>query len=283
MDIQEWCGDERLDRQEPVASLLRAAAAPSEPGPQPGEEAALAAFRATRQTIGRTRMRSTRMKAVLAASVSAGVLLTGGVAAAATGSLPGPAQDVLSRVGLHAQGGDHAADETADQQDQTTEPADEVAGTDQKATDDPADATDTEDATTQDSTQSDTDSQPSQDTQTSQDGDQAASEHPTNHGAHVSEVAKGDKSSDSDVNHGAAVSTVARQNAGQQHAKSGDAGDSSEHKSTEPGTERSDNGTGASTAKGDSGKQGDDAKQGADDTDEQDASAGAQTDAQAGH
>lgn len=242
MDIREWRGDERLAQDEPVASLLRAAAAPSEPGPQPGEDAALAAFRATRQTIGRTPMRSTKMKAAFAAAVSAGVLLTGGIAAAATGTLPGA--DQLG-FGTHenAVGGDHAndhadtrgvsADHVGDS-DETTDPTDEVAGTDEKADED-AEGTDST-PTDSTSTQDDADST-----------DTTAPEHPANHGADVSTVAKSDTSTTGQA-HGQAVSDAARANTGQQqHAKSGDSTDS---KPADPGAQRSDAGATGATASG---------------------------------
>jgi lysozyme len=225
MDIREWRGGERLAQEEPVASLLRAAAAPSEPGPQPGEEAALAAFRATRQTIGRTPMRSTKMKAAFAAAVSAGVLLTGGVAAAAvTGTLPGAAQFGFDTPD-HAVGGEHANSHASDRgvsadhvdSDETTEPTDE-AGTDEKADEDAAvtDSTSTDSTSAEDSTD-----------------DATAPEHPDNHGA--------------------AVSQAARDNAGQAHAKSGD---STEGKPAEPGSQRSKTGATASSAKGENGARG---------------------------
>lgn len=243
MDIREWRGGERLAQEEPVASLLRAAAAPSEPGPQPGEEAALAAFRATRQTIGRTPMRSTKMKAAFAAAVSAGVLLTGGVAAAAvTGTLPGAAQLGFDTPD-HAVGGEHANSHASDRgvsadhvdSDETTEPTDET-GTDEKADEDAAvtDSTSTDSTSTEDSTD-----------------DATAPEHPDNHGAAVSEVAKSDFTSGEE--HGAAVSQAARDNAGQAHAKSGD---STEGKPAEPGSQRSKTGATASSAKGENGARG---------------------------
>lgn len=120
-----------------VESLLSAAAAPPEPGPLPGEEAALACFRdlcqepadpafpAPRHRLERrpTPLRPARV--LTAAAVGAGVLMAGGVAAAA-GVLPGQAQDHartwLDKVGVSvpsAEGrtsgqagrGDAAADE----------------------------------------------------------------------------------------------------------------------------------------------------------------------------
>ena len=96
---------ERRDIDDPeqdarVTAVLSAAAAPVEPGPLPGEEAALAAFGAVHHRSGRKRMRSlVPFKTGLAAAVGAGVLFTGGVAAAATtGSLPDPAQSAMQTV-----------------------------------------------------------------------------------------------------------------------------------------------------------------------------------------
>ena len=111
--------------QEPAAGLgslyamLRAASGPAEPGAQPGESAALAAFG---QIVPVRRMRRTPVrwlsesKTRLAVATGAGVLfLGGGVAAAATGSLPDPAQGaahaVLGAIGLHVpdSGGDNGS------------------------------------------------------------------------------------------------------------------------------------------------------------------------------
>ena len=75
----------RRDASEPVpdervTALLDAAAAPPEPGPAPGEAAAVAAFRAAHQTTPSrsTRAPSSAVRLRLAAAVlSTGVLLTG--------------------------------------------------------------------------------------------------------------------------------------------------------------------------------------------------------------
>ena len=101
-----------------VASLLEAAAAPADPGPVPGEEAALAAFRASsvRADSWRSRMHTpTRpIKTLAVAATSAGLLLTGGFAAAAAGALPGAAQeaahDMLASINVVVPGAnEHAA------------------------------------------------------------------------------------------------------------------------------------------------------------------------------
>jgi hypothetical protein len=100
-----------------------------------GEAEALAAFRAECGTATRGRHRSvsstsfkktfrkpvasTPLKTAAAAVLGTGLLLTGGVAAAATGSLPGAAQDrardMLSHVGVSVPGSD---DESAGHADQ---------------------------------------------------------------------------------------------------------------------------------------------------------------------
>lgn len=90
-------------------ALLRAASAPAEAGPLPGESAALAAFgelvpaRRIRRTPARW-LRESRTRLAVAAGASL-LVMGGGVAAAATGSLPDPAQgaahDVLNVVGVH--------------------------------------------------------------------------------------------------------------------------------------------------------------------------------------
>jgi len=103
--------DRRLDTDaapdERVTSLLEAASAPTEPGPVRGELEALAAFRASHAPTSRKSPVSallTSARVTVGAAVGA-LLLTGGVgAAAASGSLPGAAQDTasewLSKVGV---------------------------------------------------------------------------------------------------------------------------------------------------------------------------------------
>jgi hypothetical protein len=107
----------RRQNQEPapdqrVLELLAVAAAPDEPGPVPGEAAALSAFRAAhpvRPDSRALRPRRTAARTLAAAAVGAGVLLTGGMAAAATGSLPAQAQQqahtILARVGVSVPSG----------------------------------------------------------------------------------------------------------------------------------------------------------------------------------
>ena len=118
--------DARKD-EEPVtdarlASVLDAAAAPAEPGPAAGEQAALAAFRASSaRTDGwRSRMHTptTTLKALGVTAASAGLLLTGGFAAAAAGALPGAAQqtahDMLATINVEVPGADEHSEGHAD-------------------------------------------------------------------------------------------------------------------------------------------------------------------------
>ena len=120
--------DTLLDER--VVSLLSAAAAPSEPGPLPGEGAALAAFRSAQVPTRRSSMLSSLIaaKAGVAAAIGAGVLLTGGVAAAATGTLPGAAQDtardVLSNFGVTVPGSADASAGHADTRGKSAGPGD---------------------------------------------------------------------------------------------------------------------------------------------------------------
>jgi hypothetical protein len=85
-----------------VAALLAAAAAPPAPEELTGEAAALAELRAvTRARVAGSRRatRPARRRRVgLVAIVAAGALATGGVAAAATGHLPGPVQDAARSI-----------------------------------------------------------------------------------------------------------------------------------------------------------------------------------------
>jgi hypothetical protein len=155
----EILSDERPDGA--LGRLLDAAAAPAEAGPQPGEERALAAFRASRRTR-RIPMFShpTRTKAAVAATIGAGTLLFAGVGGAAAGVLPDPAQDTASTVlgGLgfdvpraNEQAGDHptqrGAEEDADEtEDATGDTETDAAESDDAPTDSSDDATGTEDA-----------------------------------------------------------------------------------------------------------------------------------------
>jgi hypothetical protein len=104
-----------------LASVLDAAAAPVEPGPAPGEEAALTAFRAASvRTDGwRLRMPTPTIPLKLGVTAaSAGLLLTGGFAAAAAGALPEAAQqkahDMLATINVQVPGADENSDGHAD-------------------------------------------------------------------------------------------------------------------------------------------------------------------------
>ena len=91
-----------------VALLLAAAAAPTEPGPQPGEDAALTAYRAAVPAPTRRIPMLPSLKAAAIAATATGALLVGGVATAATGALPGTASDTaraaLAKVGVSVGG-----------------------------------------------------------------------------------------------------------------------------------------------------------------------------------
>jgi hypothetical protein len=85
-----------------VAALLAAAAAPPAPEELTGEAAALAELRAVTRARAAGSRRAARparrRRAGLVAVVAAGALATGGVAAAATGHLPGPVQDAARSI-----------------------------------------------------------------------------------------------------------------------------------------------------------------------------------------
>lgn len=98
-----------------VQEILTAAAAPVEAtGPSPGEEQALEAFRTFAKPTKRpSRLsRHASVKAAVATAIGTGVLLAGGVGAAADGVLPGAAQQtastVLRTIGISVPPGDGA-------------------------------------------------------------------------------------------------------------------------------------------------------------------------------
>ena len=123
-----------------VAALLSAAAAPTEHGPVPGEEAAIAAFRAADQTASSRRSRMFRhprpLKIAAAAAMGTGVLLAGGLAPAASGSLPGAAQEtareMLSKFGVTVPGPDEHSSGHADERGKSAE-AKEAGGSESGA------------------------------------------------------------------------------------------------------------------------------------------------------
>jgi hypothetical protein len=130
----------RRDTQAPapdqrVAALLSAAAAPTEQGPVPGEEAAMAAFRAAHHTASsrRSRMfhRPRPLKIAAAAAMGTGVLLAGGLAPVASGSLPGAAQEtareMLSKFGVTVPGPDEHSSGHTDERGKSAE-AKQAAG-----------------------------------------------------------------------------------------------------------------------------------------------------------
>jgi hypothetical protein len=112
--------DEQSVADARLESVLDAAAAPAEPGPAPGEEAVLAAFRASsvRAEGWRSRMHTPTLKTLGVGAASAGLLLTGGFAAAAAGALPEAAQqkahDVLASINVQVPGANEHSDGHAD-------------------------------------------------------------------------------------------------------------------------------------------------------------------------
>lgn len=123
--------DPELDAR--VRALLAAAAAPTEPGPLPGELGAVAAFRDARSTPSRRFSMSsslTPVRAAVAAGLGAGVLLAAGVGGAAAGVLPGAAQDTartwLETVGVEVPGADAHSAGHADQRGSSADEADET-------------------------------------------------------------------------------------------------------------------------------------------------------------
>lgn len=123
--------DPELDAR--VRALLAAAAAPTEPGPLPGEPGAVAAFRDARSTPSRRFSMSsslTPVRAAVAAGLGAGVLLAAGVGGAAAGVLPGAAQDTartwLETVGVEVPGADAHSAGHADQRGSSVDDAGEA-------------------------------------------------------------------------------------------------------------------------------------------------------------
>ena len=102
-----------------VARVLQAAAAPASPAELAGELETVAAMAAARSTPGplvavrRRSMLGSLTGGKALAAVAAALLSTGGVAAAATGSLPAPAQhavhSMLGHAGIHVPGPNHHA------------------------------------------------------------------------------------------------------------------------------------------------------------------------------
>lgn len=150
--------DENLEQDPRVRALLAAAGAPTEPGPVPGEQEALAAFRSAQSRTRRISMPSslTPVRAAVAAGLGAGLLLAGGVGAAAAGVLPGAAQDTartwLDTVGVQVPGPDEHAAGHADQRGRSAE-----AGPADAETEAPAESTDTSDVDEVDDTTDGTD------------------------------------------------------------------------------------------------------------------------------
>lgn len=118
-----------------VRRLLAAAAARVETtGPLPGEDEALAAFRISPQGPRRNSMLSplVSVKTAVASAIGAGVLVTGGLGAAAAGVLPGPAQQtassVLETVGISVPAGGQGADNNGRPEQTPGDAADQTTG-----------------------------------------------------------------------------------------------------------------------------------------------------------
>jgi hypothetical protein len=104
-----------------VTDLLRALCEPGYPGELAGQSSAVAAFTAAKEKTllieksPRRPLRTTARGAKLAAAAVVGSLVMGGVAAAAvTGSLPGPLQDVAHKLGAPTASADPADSDSAD-------------------------------------------------------------------------------------------------------------------------------------------------------------------------
>jgi len=145
--IDDETPDPVLDER--VRSVLDALTAPTEPGPLSGEVDAVAAFRAQHRTRRSSMSHLTSFRAAVVSAVGAGVFLSGGVAAAATGSLPGAAQDVAHDViaalplGFDVPAGEKAPEQADERRSDATdaEPVD-VEGSDTEGSD--TDGSDTE-------------------------------------------------------------------------------------------------------------------------------------------
>jgi hypothetical protein len=81
-----------------VAVLLSLVSGPALHEELGGQELAVAAFLSARPALPRPRRRPPRAGRLAASGLAGVILLSGGVAAAATGSLPGPAQDAIAKA-----------------------------------------------------------------------------------------------------------------------------------------------------------------------------------------
>ncbi len=135
--IDDETPDPVLDER--VRSVLDALAAPTEPGPLPGEVDAVAAFRAQHRTRRSPMSHLTPFRLAVASAVGAGVFLTGGVAAAATGSLPGAAQDVartvIGTLGIEVPAGEEAPEQAEERRTDDTDEIDETDATEVETVD----------------------------------------------------------------------------------------------------------------------------------------------------
>jgi hypothetical protein len=115
---------------ERVRSLLDALAAPTEPGPLPGELDAVVAFRSQHRTRRTPMSRLNPVRAAVATALGTGVFLAAGAGAAAAGVLPAAAQDtaheMLASLGIDVPAAERPADRS--------ERADEVEPVDESGT-----------------------------------------------------------------------------------------------------------------------------------------------------
>ncbi|RYU13369.1 hypothetical protein [Nocardioides iriomotensis] len=217
--------DETPEQDPRVRALLAAAAAPTEPGPLPGEQEALAAFREA-HSRRRFSMPSSLspVRAAVAAGLGAGVLLAAGVGGAAAGVLPGAAQDTartwLDTVGVEVPGPNAHSAGHADQRGRSAEAGtpEEDATTETDVTETEAEET-TEPAGTAESTEKEL---------------PEASEH----GQTVSETARSTEAEGADK--GAEISGLAsegRSTERRAHAGSGDEADDADETTTDEDTD----------------------------------------------
>jgi hypothetical protein len=136
-----------------VQALLDAAAAPTESGPLPGEQEALAAFREANSRRRFSMRPLSPVRAAVAAGLGAGVLLAAGVGGAAAGVLPGAAQDTaktwLDTVGVEVPGPNAKSAGHVDERGKSAEAGvpDEDVATETDATETEAEADEPADTT----------------------------------------------------------------------------------------------------------------------------------------
>jgi hypothetical protein len=227
MTIDPWRVADDPAADEAVMSLLRAARPSSPAGPVPGEAQVLAEFRAAGHDLERPLMHRTRTRArvLIATAATAGMLTTAGAAAAATGTLPGAAQqtarDMLATLGVTVPGPDSHANGHADTRgnsDAARTSADQTSADQTSADQTSTDQTSIGRATTDQATPS---AQPSSDGK----------------GAEISSLAKTTTATGADK--GAEISTLAsggKSQAGQHGTPSEPGSQGTTHQPAEPGS-----------------------------------------------